>query len=81
MNATAHFCFSLLAHAHSPFDAGLGWWEWAIAGACAIAAVWVIWLSIRWTLHPGEEELDHVKRSILCDEEDGAPPARLEGNP
>ena len=75
MNATAHL---LLAHAHSPFDAGLGWWEWAIAGACAIAAVWVIWLSIRWTLHPGEEELDHVKRSIL---DDDAPPARLEGPP
>ena len=56
------------AHGHSPFDAGLGWWEWAIAGLAALGSVWVIWLSIRWTLHPGEEGVDHVKRSILSDE-------------
>ena len=60
----------LAAGHHSPFDAGLGWWEWAIAGVSAAAALWVLWLSVRYTLHPGEEGADHVKRSIF-DETDG----------
>ena len=55
----------LAGHAHSPFDAGLGWWEWAIAAVAAAGAVWVIWLSIRYTLHPGEEGAGHAKRLIF----------------
>jgi hypothetical protein len=58
----------LAATHHSPFDAGLGWWEWAIAAVASVAAVWVIWLSVRYTMHPGEEEAGHVKRSILDDD-------------
>ena len=57
----------LAAGHHAPFDAGLGWWEWAIAGVAAAASVWVLWLSVRYTLHPGEEGADHVKRSIFDD--------------
>lgn len=62
----------LAAHEHAPFSSW-GWLEWAIFAACALVTAWVLWLAVRWTLRPGEEDPDHVKRSILDD--DGPPDA------
>jgi hypothetical protein len=55
----------LAAHDHL---AGLGPVGWAILGAAVLASLWVIWRAVHLTLHPGEEEPDHIKRSILADE-------------
>lgn len=44
--------------------------EWAVTGAAALSVIWTIYLSVRYTLRPGETEPDHIKRLIL---EDGAP--------
>jgi hypothetical protein len=58
---------SLASVDHGPFH-DLAWWGWALAGACVAAAVWVLWLAVRWTFHPGETDPGHVKRSILDDD-------------
>jgi hypothetical protein len=50
-----------------------GWVEWTIFVVCCLVTAWVLWLAVRWTFRPGEEEPDHVKRSILDD--DPPPPA------
>lgn len=55
----------LAAHRHFA-DMGAG--EWAIAIAAALASLWSIWQSVRYAVHPGETEPDHIKRSILEDE-------------
>jgi hypothetical protein len=60
----------LAAHGHAS-PAAWGWVEWTIFSLCALVTAWVLWLSVRWTLRPGEEEPDHIKRSILDD--DAAP--------
>ncbi len=49
---------------HQHFQ-GLGAFEWAVVGAAILASAWCVWLAVRYTLHPGETEPDHVKRSIL----------------
>jgi hypothetical protein len=49
--------------------------EWVVVGLAALAAVWVIVRAVQLTLHPGEEEPDHVKRVIFREPEDpGRPP-------
>lgn len=50
--------------------------EWVVWGAVALACAWVLWKSVVWTFRPGEEEDDHVKRSILEAEDEAfrAPP-------
>jgi hypothetical protein len=55
---------TLAAHEHSPFE-DLGPLGWALGLVCAAISVWVIWLSVRWTFRPGEEDPDHPKRSIF----------------
>jgi hypothetical protein len=62
----------LAAHDHDV--SALGPWEWVIVGAASIVAAWVIWKAVALTLHPGEEEPDHIKRTILQDEPPAAPP-------
>ena len=73
----------LAAHEHAPFSSW-GWLEWSIFGVCALVTAWVLWLAVKWTLRPGEEEPDHVKRSILDDDEPRAasgPPPSPSGPP
>lgn len=41
---------------------------WVIWGLVAVACAWVLWKSVQWTIWPGEEAPDHVKRSILDDD-------------
>lgn len=49
--------------------------EWAIVAVGGAISLWVIWRAVRTTLRPGEEAPDHVKRSILEDEDRAlAPP-------
>jgi hypothetical protein len=48
---------------------GLGPVEWAVVVLSALAAIWVIVRAVRLTLHPGEEEPDHVKRVIFQEPE------------
>lgn len=57
----------LLAHAHDLFT---GWspGEWALFGLEVAVSLAVLWLAVRSTLDPREDEPDHVKRSILDDE-------------
>jgi hypothetical protein len=43
----------------------LGAFEWAIVALAAVAAIWSIVKAVKMTLHPGEEEPDHVKRIIF----------------
>ena len=51
--------------------------EWAIVGLAAVAAAWTIWKAVAYTLRPGEEGADHVKRLILDDASSRArPPER-----
>jgi hypothetical protein len=58
----------LLADHDHPALSTWGWVEWTIFAVCCLVTAWVLWLAVRWTLHPGEEEPDHVKRSILDDD-------------
>ena len=58
----------LAAHEHFDF-VHFSLVDWALfVGECAIT-VWVLWLAVRTTLRPGEESPDHVKRSILSDDD------------
>jgi hypothetical protein len=60
----------LASHGHFDFSQ-FTLLEWALfVLECAIT-VWVLWLAVKTTLHPGEDAPDHVKRSILDD--DAAP--------
>ena len=52
-----------LAYSRLPSDLE-GWVIWT---AAALACAWVLWKSVQWTIWPGEEAHDHVKRSILDD--------------
>ena len=52
-----------LAYSRLPSDLE-GWVIWGLA---ALSCAWVLWKSVQWTFWPGEEEPDHVKRSILDD--------------
>ena len=61
----------LAAHDHDVSN--LGPLEWAAVGLAALFVVWVIWRAVVLTVRPGEDEPDHIKRSILND--DTPPPA------
>ena len=64
----------LAAHDHFDF-ARFSVLEWALfVLECAIT-VWVLWLAVRTTLRPGEDAPDHVKNSILGEDD----PADLSG--
>ncbi len=47
-------------------------------GIAALACAWVLWKSVQWTIWPGEDAPDHVKRSIL-DEAPSRPPSPPSG--
>lgn len=64
--------FSLLAeapqHAH-PSWADFTATTWIAVVLIGLAAMWSIWKAVMYTIHPGEEEPDHIKRMILGDRE------------
>ena len=43
-------------------------WEYALAAVSVAIVLWVFYLAIRMTIHPGEEDPNHIKRTILDDE-------------
>lgn len=45
---------------------------WSLVGISAVAAIWVVWKAVHYTMHPGEAEPDHIKRSILDEPEQQA---------
>lgn len=63
------------AHKH-PSWADFGPVEWVAIVVAQAVAVWAIWKAVMYTLNPGEEEPDHIKRVIFQDEE--ARPVALE---
>jgi hypothetical protein len=48
-------------HWHSPHTV----WEFVILIVDAIVVVWVFYLAIKYTVKPGEENPDHIKRKAL----------------
>jgi hypothetical protein len=56
----------LAAHDHD--ISTLGPLEWMGVGLAGVFVVWVIWRAVVLTIHPGEEEPDHIKRMILDDD-------------
>jgi hypothetical protein len=54
-------------------------WEYVLAGFSFAIVLWVFYLAIRMTLRPGEEEEDHIKRTILDDHWE--PPAKSVDQP
>jgi len=44
--------------------------EWAVFLVAGVVTAWVLWKAVRYTFEPGEDEADHVKRSILDAEDD-----------
>lgn len=66
----------LAAAGHAIDPSTWGALEWAGYGAMALVCVWVLWRAVRTTVHPGEDEPDHVKRSILDDEDEAIAASR-----
>lgn len=42
---------------------------WIAVVLIGLAAMWSIWKAVMYTIHPGEQEPDHIKRIILGDRE------------
>jgi len=49
-------------------------WEYALVACSVVVLVWVLYKAFMYTIRPGEEEPDHIKRRIL--ESDGTPSER-----
>ena len=54
-------------HDHALFD-DFGWFEWSLTVVAGLFVAWSIWKAVRYTMYPGEESPDHVKRIILGDD-------------
>ncbi|MDF1701718.1 MAG: hypothetical protein P1V36_11235 [Planctomycetota bacterium] len=52
------------AHKH-PTWADFGPVEWVAIVVSGLVALWTIWMAVMYTVRPGEESEDHIKRSIL----------------
>lgn len=55
-----------LAHDHPAWQ-DFGLLEWVLAGLAGLFTAWSIWRAVVYTLRPGEEEPDHLKRMIFED--------------
>jgi len=56
------------AHSHptwTDFSAN----TWIIVSLAAIGVAWVLWKAVMYSVDPGEEESDHIKRMILQEPE------------
>ncbi len=58
---------ALLQHAHRPPRSPL---EYVIVFIAAVVTAYVLVLAVKWTMRPGEDRPDHIKRTILEDEAD-----------
>ncbi len=59
----------ILLAAHDHDLSAMGPWQWLLVAAASLAVIWVIWRAVVLTVRPGEEDPEHIKRSILLDEE------------
>ncbi len=64
---------TLAAHSH-PTWADFGPTVWVAIVVAGAFAIWTIWKAVMYTLRPGEQELDHIKRQILMDPSEAAAP-------
>jgi hypothetical protein len=62
----------LLPLAHAAYSS-LSPLEQGIVIVAGLIAAWSIWKAVSLTLHPGEQEPDHLKRMILDEPAPGAP--------
>ena len=54
-------------HKH-PTWADFGPVEWVALVVAGALGAWTIWKAVMYTIRPGEESPDHIKRSILHDD-------------
>lgn len=61
--------YLILAEAHKhPTWADFGPVEWVAVVVAGIGTLWTVWKAVMYTLEPGEDDANHIKRSILFDE-------------
>ena len=67
----ARFAVAVL-QAHGSHGGGSGTrpapYEYVLVGLAIVGMLWTLYLAVRYTLRPGEDRPDHIKRSILDDE-------------
>jgi len=58
---------SLFWQGHSGHSAAAGpaFYEYLLVAVAVVVLVWVLYLAVRMTVRPGEEQEDHIKRLIL----------------
>jgi len=44
--------------------------DWGLVALAAAIVLWAFYAAVRSTVRPGEEDLHHVKRRILVDEDE-----------
>ncbi len=44
-------------------------YEYVLVGLAIVGMVWTLYLAVRYTVRPGEDRPDHIKRAILEDDE------------
>ena len=69
MTTLATLLAFLQAHAGHGAAARPDLFEYVLVGIAIVAAAWTIYLAVRYTLRPGENSPDHIKRRILEDED------------
>ncbi|MGH9862179.1 MAG: hypothetical protein ACRD35_02015 [Candidatus Acidiferrales bacterium] len=70
--ALAGFAVAVL-QAHNSHGGGSGTrpaaYEYVLVGLAIVGMVWTLYLAVRYTVRPGEDRPDHIKRAILEDDE------------
>lgn len=69
--ASASLAVLLQAHAAHGGSARPAFYEYVLVAAAAVVMVWTLYLAFRYTVRPGEQNPDHIKRRILEDEDRG----------
>ena len=69
MTAPANMLALLQAHAGHGAAGRPDLFEYVLVGIAIVAAAWTIYLAVRYTVRPGENSPDHIKRRILEDED------------
>ena len=54
----------LAEHVHPEWE-DFGTLEWVIVVAATLVVIWSIYKTVRYTIQPGEQDPDHVKRIIF----------------
>lgn len=57
---------ALAAHSHPTWE-DFSATVWVAVVVSSALVIWAIWKAVMYTLRPGEEEPDHIKRQILLE--------------